>query len=283
MQLGTDGNANNLKLVSRGLVDGLIGQQTYGVGAGAAKTIHAAVSKGRNAVPPIVKTRMINYNLVPDNLPPHEIDQHLLENLKYVGFVCFAIIGSLSMYFIGWTFFNRNSKVIKASQPFFLVMIAFGVLTLAGALIPLSFDNNDSSDISESKAVGICMSVPWLAFHGFGITFSAMFAKTWRVNKFFKSSQTCGRIEVSEKDVLGPAAVVFLLNSIVLICWTVIDPLTYAREFELGTDLYNRDLASKGFCRSDNAAAYLIPLGLSKYFCVVTDNQTIKWLFSLNS
>ena len=262
-----DGNANNLKLISRGYVDGLIGQQTYDTGLLAAETLHTAVTKGWDAIRNnITRTRLISYNLVPDDLPPHQVDQHLLENLKYVGILCFCIVGVLSIYFIGWTVFNRSSRVIKASQPFFLVMIAFGVLTLASALIPLSFDDDGSSDmISDSKAVGICMSIPWLAFNGFAIIFSALFAKTWRVNKLFSLSKTGGRIQVSEKDVIAPAAVVIVLNNIVLILWTVLDPLTYERNFELGTDLWNRDLASKGFCQSENEAAYLIPLGLSKF------------------
>lgn len=262
--LGVDGNANNLKLISRGYVDGLIGIKTYDTGLLAAETLHTAVTEGWDAIPSnVTRVGLISYNLIPDNLPPHQVDQHLLENLKYVGILCFCIVGVLSIYFIGWTLFNRSTRVIQASQPIFLVMIAFGVLILASALIPLSFDDDGLSDmISDSKAVGICMSIPWLAFNGFGIIFSATLAKTWRVNKLFGSTNTGGRIQVTEKDVIAPAAVVIVLNNIVLICWTVLDPLTYERNFELGTDLWNRDLASKGFCRSENEAAYLIPLGL---------------------
>lgn len=262
--LGVDGNANNLKLISRGYVDGLIGQQTYDTGLLAAETLHTAVTVGWDVIADnITKTRLISYNIIPDDLPPHQVDQHLLESLKYVGVICFCIVGVLSIYFIGWTLFNRSSKVIMASQPFFLVMIAFGVLTLAAALIPLSFDDDGSSDtISNSKAVGICMSIPWLAFNGFGIIFSSMLAKTWRVNKLFKSSKTGSRTQVSEKDAIALPAVAIILNNIILICWTVLDPLTYKRDFELGTDLWNRDFASNGFCRSENEIAWLIPLGL---------------------
>jgi gamma-aminobutyric acid type B receptor len=110
------------------------------------------------------------------------------------------------------------------------------------------------------------MTIPWLGFLGFSITFSAMFSKTWRVNQFFKSSNAHGRIQVRERDVLLPFFFIFTLNTIILICWTIIDPLVYTRRFADGTDLWNRDIASSGSCRSENGAvAYLAPLGVSKY------------------
>lgn len=59
------------------------------------------------------------------------------------------------------------------------------------------------------------------------------------------------------------------LNIIVLICWTVIDPLTYEREFLLGTDYWNREIASVGRCRSDRPAAYLVPLACINFMSLV--------------
>jgi 7 transmembrane sweet-taste receptor of 3 GCPR len=108
------------------------------------------------------------------------------------------------------------------------------------------------------------MSIPWLAFTGFTCTFAALFSKTWRVNKFFHTKSQFGRIKISEFDVLLPFTVLLSLNFIVLICWTVIDPLTYEREFLLGTDYWNREIASVGRCRSDRPAAYLVPLACGK-------------------
>ena len=67
--------------------------------------------------------------------------------------------------------------------------------------------------------------------------------------------------------VLVPFFIIFALNTIVLICWTAIDPLTYERTFSAGTDLWNREIASIGSCQSlkNGAVPYLVPLGLSKY------------------
>jgi hypothetical protein len=261
--------------MARNYVDGLIGQQTYETGLFAAQALYRIVTEGADSVPSKFGTKLINYNLIPDELPHLNVDQSLLGNLKFVGLTCFGIVAACVVACVLWTLVNRKCIVVKASQPFFLVMTATGVLILAATTIPLSFDDG-GVEISETRAVGICMSIPWLAFTGFSVTFSALFSKTWRVNQFFKSINSHGRIKVSERDVLLPFLAVFTLNAIVLICWTIIDPLTYVRQFADGTDLWNREIASTGSCRSVNAVAYLVPLALSEYIqslqmCVVNE------------
>jgi gamma-aminobutyric acid type B receptor len=146
------------------------------------------------------------------------------------------------------------------------MMTAGGVLLLSSTLVPLSFDDQgDPDSMSDTRSMGICMSIPWLAFTGFTVTFSALFSKTWRVNRFFNSPSAYGKMKVTEKDVLAPFAFLLTCNFIVLISWTVIDPLTYEREFEDGTDYWNREIASNGSCHSDHVLAYLVPLALSKF------------------
>ena len=308
--IGTEGTGEEfLGYMSRKYVDGLIGQVTYDQGYYSAETLHNIVTSDRDwkstihisktsydeydipkitiidpIVDPIINTKLINYNLVPDQLPPLDFDQNLLGNLRYVGFVCFGIVTFTVIVCITWSINKRNGMIVKASQPFFLVMTATGVFVMCCALIPLSFDDNgvDTDELSNTKKVGICMSIPWLAFIGFTITFAALFSKTWRVNQFFNSKNAHDRIRVSERDVLGPFMVLLSSNIIVLICWTMLDPLTYIRQYEDGTDLWNREIASNGSCRSENAMAYLIPLGLSKFLSTgQMDTKIVLLLFTL--
>lgn len=262
--LGTEGNGQELAYMARRYVDGLVGQLTYDMGNFAVETLYKMVTEGTDSVPKILNTKLVNYHLVPEELPPLEVDQSLLGNLKYVGLTCFGLVALCALACIAWSIYHRKSTVVRASQPFFLVMTAGGALLMSSALIPLSFDDG-GNPISETRAIGVCMSIPWLSFLGFTIIFSALFAKTWRVNKFFHSSSSHGKIKVSEMDVLAPFAVLLTLNIIVLICWTLIDPLTYVRQFQDGTDLWNREIASHGSCRSDQPVAYLAPLALSKF------------------
>ena len=82
------------------------------------------------------------------------------------------------------------------------------------------------------------------------------------VNQLFGASEHFTRVQLSERDVLAPFAALFLCNLIVLVCWTVLDPLTYERQLYAGTDFWNREIASYGACRSDNVTPYIVPLAL---------------------
>ena len=101
--------------------------------------------------------------------------------------------------------------------------------------------------------------------------------RTWRVNQLFNvvnssrrrrsrwsssgvggggaSSNSSGAFEhvkVSEYDVLVPFTVLMSCNVIVLLAWTLLDPLIYTREEYEGTDYWNRVIATYGFCRARN-------------------------------
>lgn len=219
--------------------------------------------------PTAILADVVSYNLIPLELPPLDVDENLLGNLKYVGYTFFGIIAFAVLLSVCWTVYHRKSIVVRAAQPFFLVMVAVGVLLMSSALVPLSFDDGgDPENNSETFNVGVCMSIPWLAFTGFTVTFSALFSKTWRVNRLFRTKNGHARLQVNEKDVLAPFVVLLTCNIAVLLCWTLLDPLTYVRREYDGTDFWNRVIASYGSCRSDNAAAYLVPLGLLN-FCVL--------------
>ena len=183
--IGVDGADYQLEYLNSRYVDGLIGQLPYEFGTTSAQRLYelakAQKMKFENGQT-VFPTNLVAYNLIPLELPSLELDHNLIGNLKYIGYTCFGIIAWTSIASIGWTLRNRkDSLVVKAAQPFFLLMIATGVLVMSGSLIPLSFDDNaESLEMSDTRAVAICMSVPWLSFTGFTIVFSALFSKTWR-------------------------------------------------------------------------------------------------------
>ena len=282
--IGTDGSDYQLEYLERRYVDGLVGQLPYDMGALSVKVLHEAVLERQRIqeendgkmkaeildvpVIPEVPTNLVAYNLIPIELPPLEVDHNLLGPLVWAGYLCFGILALASVSCIGWAIWNRTETVVKASQPAFLIMTALGTLLMAAALIPLSYDDDgNSEEMANTFAVGICMSIPWLVFTGFTTTFAALFSKTWRVNKFFHSKSDFGRLKITEFDVIAPFVVLMTLNFIVLICWTVIDPLRYERTTLSGTDFWNREIASIGQCKSDHSAAYLAPLAIGRYNC----------------
>jgi gamma-aminobutyric acid type B receptor len=262
--IGTDGSDYQLSYLDRKYVDGLIGQLPYEFGSASVQALYDVIVE-KKEVEDIIATNLISYNLIPLELPNLDVDQNVLEGLKYIGWTSFGLIALSVLACLLWTFVFREGVIVRASQPFFLAMTAVGILIMGCTLIPLSYDDNgELGSMSGFKSVGVCMSIPWLAFTGFTITFSALFSKTWRINTLLNRSSHFVRATVEPRHVLGPFAALLACNWIVLICWTILDPLTYERQFLPGTDFWNREFASAGSCRSENAIAYLIPLGLRK-------------------
>mmetsp|Transcript_42300 Transcript_42300/g.101851 ORF Transcript_42300/g.101851 Transcript_42300/m.101851 type:complete len:984 (+) Transcript_42300:2049-5000(+) len=303
--IGTDGSDYQLNYLSRRYVNGLVGQLPFDMGQYAAREMYELVMDRRrkkyeldvtssgittnvtaqDGQPrhidedsfvdevhqiEIIPTNLVAYNLIPLELPPLQIDQSLLGNLVLIGYICFGLVAVCGLCAIGWTFYNREQTVVRASQPGFLMMTATGVLIMCSTLIPLSFgDNGRPEEMSQTYATGICMSIPWLAFTGFTVTFSALFSKTWRINRVFESSDQFRRTQVSVRDVMLPFVVLLSLNFVVLILWTAIDPLVYERKFLRGTDYWNREYESIGTCTSENSAAFLAPLSFINFFVLI--------------
>ena len=270
-----------LEYLSTDYVDGLVGQITFEMGTKTAEVLSEVIEKGIGTpngvvLPPethLFESRLVAYNKIPldlDSVHPLEFDQNLLGNTSIVGYVCFGIVLLSVLICSTWTVYERSTLVVRAAQPFFLLILLGGITVFSSTLIPLSFDDDgDPNSINDTFAMGVCMSIPWLAFTGFAVIFSALFSKTWRVNKLFHSQQSSyARLEVSRTDVLVPFAVIFTCNVIVLLCWTFVDPLMYERIVGDGTDFWNREIESFGVCRSDKAPAFLAPLAVINFSVV---------------
>jgi hypothetical protein len=115
-----------------------------------------------------------------------------------------GIVVALSVFFSSWTHLNQRERVIKASQPVFLHIICLGALLMGASIIPLSLDDEVVDADGKSTA---CMAMPWLVGTGFGVGFSSLFSKTWRINKLFHSPGM-RRVKVTERDVMAPVVVV---------------------------------------------------------------------------
>ena len=263
--IGTDGSDYQLDYLNRRYVDGLVGQLPHEFGTESIKVMYQYLTTYK-LDKDFYPTNVVAYNLIPLDLPPLQMDENLLGDLRFVGYTFFGIIICSAITCVSWTISNRKAVVVNAAQPSFLVTVATGVMIMSSTLIPLSFDDGGEAEAhSESFNVGICMSIPWLASVGFTVTFAALFSKTWRVNRIFLSDNSHARVTVSEMDVLAPFLLLLTCNIIVLVCWTVIDPLSYERREYDGTDYWNRVLASYGACTSDSVGYYVMPLAFINF------------------
>mmetsp|Transcript_26544 Transcript_26544/g.48152 ORF Transcript_26544/g.48152 Transcript_26544/m.48152 type:complete len:771 (-) Transcript_26544:182-2494(-) len=169
---------------------------------------------------------------------PYRGDLHQIDSwIRPVGWTFGAIIILTSVFFLAFVLLKRNTFVVRASQPAFLVMICVGCLVMGSAIFPLGIDDS----ISSIKGCNIaCMATPWLFACGFTITFAALFSKIWRIHQLQKATSQFRKIKVEVKDVLIPFVVLLILNIIFLLAWTLTDPLKWMRVHVDSLNSYGR-------------------------------------------
>jgi ABC-type sugar transport system substrate-binding protein len=262
-----------VNLLMSGYADGLVGQVPYQMGVESIDALYG-LSTGQPVKDTITLTFLMEMVRIPLVLPPLEVDENHVSSLRFIGYALFAIVAITAIYCIGWTWYKRKIRVVRASQPIFLIMIAAGALVLGSALIPMSFDDTDPSFVEDDRSDRACMAVPWLGCLGFAIAFSALFSKTWRINRIFHSRRAAhSRITVKERDVMIPLIAIVGANVIILLCWTLISPLKYVREADEGTDVWNRRISFYGACRSeDPSTPYVVALAVVDIGLLIISN-----------
>jgi hypothetical protein len=161
-----------------------------------------------------------------NNVYQPQVEMNQLGGIRGYGIVLSCIIMACSICFAAWTVRYRTSRLVMASQPYFLVMLCFGTAVLGSAIIPLGMDDGA---VSETAATRACRSIPWLLSMGWSIVFATLFSKIWRVNIVYRNSMALRRLKVTERDVLLPFAVICSCNLILLSTLAVIDPLYWER------------------------------------------------------
>ena len=171
-----------------------------------------------------------------------EENLHQLGSIRFVGWAFAGVALAMAVSFTTWVIYYSHLQVVRTLQPAFLVTISVGVFVMALALIPLGIDDEIASDNWCDIS---CMSIPWLLSLGFTASMSALFSKLWRINRLFKAAFR--RVNLKMKNALGPFAVMFTLNFVALLLWSLISPLRWQRLYING-EQWN----SYGTCRSND-------------------------------
>lgn len=247
--IGSDALPHQIDLLNRDYVNGLVGQVPFQMGS-SAMDILLAHTRGESIPEEIHGTTLLEMIAVPSHLPEVTVDMHYIGNLQYIGFIFSATVMFLAIGLGLWTFMNRNLKAVKASQPVFLIMITVGVTIMGASMIPMSFDDgNLMLDVHETCKVA-CMSTIWLFSVGFTTVFSALYSKTWRINRIFHNPNRFSRVTVTASDAMLPFAVLLFANVLTLSLFTALAPLTIIRQDHAGTDDWNRVISTFGTCQS---------------------------------
>mmetsp|Transcript_29022 Transcript_29022/g.79638 ORF Transcript_29022/g.79638 Transcript_29022/m.79638 type:complete len:1127 (-) Transcript_29022:1512-4892(-) len=234
---------------------------------------------------------------------PEEDLNYISDPLINTGIALFAIQALISLGCAVWTYLHREVALVKAAQPFFLYLVAFGSLVMTSSIIPSSFQGEYRYERDEStwgftsesaddidKLDAACMSVAWLTCMGFAILFSALFTKIIRVHQTVQNSLAMNRKDVSIAEAMKIMIIMLAIEVVILLCWQLVDPLRWERSVSL-EDSDGFALVSVGECRSDNALPFLLPLGVvnvaalvkALWMCYVTRNvpdeySESKWI-----
>ena len=271
----SDTNPDQLDLLARTYVDGLVGQVPYQMGSISIQKL-LEIQMGAPIGNPLLTTSLVEVVRIPLSLPPVNVNLNQLGSLRICGYVLLAIALASSFGFAVFTYVCRHRRVIIASQPMFLFMIILGVVIMSTAIVPLSLDDGNDS-YTERRGKIACMSTPWCVSVGFTVVFSTLFSKTWRINKIFRSKEHFTRVQVSIRDVMAPCLGLLFANVAVLVVWSVFAPLEYIRTPHEGTDDWNRIISTYGACdsREDStggATPYLIILGVINVGVMIISN-----------
>jgi hypothetical protein len=97
------------------------------------------------------------------------------EASRAVGYSLMGLVMIFSILSAVWSIMNRNERVVRSSQPLFLLVISVGTFIMASTIVPLSFDE---SIVSSQKGLdSACMASPVLYMVGSIMVFSVLYAK----------------------------------------------------------------------------------------------------------
>mmetsp|Transcript_6205 Transcript_6205/g.18093 ORF Transcript_6205/g.18093 Transcript_6205/m.18093 type:complete len:1105 (-) Transcript_6205:68-3382(-) len=180
----------------------------------------------------------------PSSVPHMEHNMNLIGTAGLaIGYAWCCIMLATAIYFASWTWWHRTMRVVQSSQPTFMYLIALGAVISALTIVPLSMQEpipQRGLDIS-------CMAVPWLSAVGFTTAFSALFAKSLRVNRLMLH-RGLRKIKVGRRHVIKPFITLVTTNVLILSSWTALAPLQWERTPGTTLDIYSQPTDSFGSC-----------------------------------
>jgi gamma-aminobutyric acid type B receptor len=110
----------------------------------------------------------------------------------------------------------KTHKVIRASQPMFLMLILVGCCVSTTAI--LFFGQDDGGDYANDGDIN-CMLQPIFYSLGFTFSFAALFAKITRISKIF-GNRRLQKITITWVDMMKPIVALLVVDALLLILWS---------------------------------------------------------------
>jgi hypothetical protein len=196
----------------------------------------------------------------PDSLPPATTDNHYIgKTTQTLGYVVMCITLCSCVVSLVWLILNRSARVVTSAQPMFLLVISLGAAVMSLTILPLSMDETSVDNVARLDAT--CMLVPWFYFIGVNLITGALLAKVMALNTAYVNPEL-ESINVSPWMILRTCLSLVLLNSLVLLLWTLMSPMEWVREETSARDLYSRSTGSFGYCESSNDVPFIVALSV---------------------
>lgn len=117
----------------------------------------------------------------PRSLPDPDVEENFIGTTgRSIGYTLLGIVVVLSLTALAWLIWFRNQRVVRSSQPLFLLMVCMGAIMMASTIIPLSFEETVTDETGLNAA---CMVAPWLYLSGSVVALSSLLAKTRGVHQ----------------------------------------------------------------------------------------------------
>ena len=117
---------------------------------------------------------------------------------------------------------------------------------MGSAIFPAGIDDDVASVEGCHRA---CMAVTWLFTLGFTISFAGILCKMWRINLVIESAAKFRRSKITVWRTMIPLVVLVLLNVILMLIWTLIDPMRWKRV----SNCESSGESSYGYCTLGNS------------------------------
>lgn len=204
----------------------------YTIQDGAWKSIATNIYRDGRTVPPDLLRDLPDQNYLP-------------KSIRIAGLTMMGIGICLSISMALWVFVKKNTRVIQASQPFFLYLICLGCAIECASVWIISFDEN--SGWTETRLDRACATAPWFYIVGHILIYGSLSTKLWRVHQVLQFT----RREIKIQQVMWPMALLLAASLSILLIWTLVDPLHWNRE---ETDSITGE--SFGSCQSDSTKTF---------------------------
>lgn len=198
---------------------------------------------------------------------PKEELNYIAPGLKIVFNLLVGMLVIMGVGSLAWIHIYKEIPLVKASQPLFLGLIAVGSIISSCAIIFMSVETGYRESVNIGGVDASCMAVNWLYGLGFTITFSALFAKVWRVKKLYAAAKAMKRTQVGVKDVLYIMLFLLVIELGILITFQIVSPHKWERE--VVADIGGYSIESVGRCNSETGWSYFIAMIIFNVVCLL--------------